>query len=144
MRKPLQIAVTAVALATCLALVALWVRSNSTFDQLWIPVPFGRKLGLLSLNNCVSVSLENNPDGHFYFASSDVGLNANLQPRTYWGFLFVREPGVTYGYVPFWFLVAIVAGVAAAPWLRWRFRVRTLLIAMTVVAAIFSLAVAIH
>jgi hypothetical protein len=37
-------------------------------------------------------------------------------------------------YVPYWFLVLISAALAAIAWLPWRFSLRTLLIAMTLVA----------
>jgi hypothetical protein len=143
MRKSLQIVVTAVALVTCLAFIALWVRSNSFFDELWIPVPFGRKLGLLSLDNCASVTLEHNPDGVFIFRNTNIDSNSNLRPKTHWGFLFVREPGCTYGYVPFWFLIASAVGGAAAPWLSWRFSLRTLLIVTTLIAIALGLVVGI-
>jgi hypothetical protein len=36
---------------------------------------------------------------------------------------------------PHWFAVALVGVVSVAPWLRWRFSLRTLLIATTLVAA---------
>jgi hypothetical protein len=42
---------------------------------------------------------------------------------------------------PLWFPVLIVATFATAPWLRWRFSVRTLLIATTLVAVVLGLIV---
>jgi hypothetical protein len=35
---------------------------------------------------------------------------------------------------PHWFAVALVGVIAVAPWLRWRFGLRTLLIATTLIA----------
>ena len=43
--------------------------------------------------------------------------------------------------VPFWFAVLIAAIFAAVPWLRWRFSLRTLLIATTLVAVMLGLIV---
>jgi hypothetical protein len=43
-------------------------------------------------------------------------------------------------FIPYWFPVLILAAMAAFPWIRWskRFSLRTLLIAMTVVAALLG------
>ena len=35
---------------------------------------------------------------------------------------------------PYYFIVSIVAVVGAIPWVRWRFRLRTLLIVTTLIA----------
>ena len=45
--------------------------------------------------------------------------------------------------IPFWFLVLFLGATAAAPWIRWsnRFSLRTLLIAITLVAVLLGLAV---
>jgi hypothetical protein len=42
---------------------------------------------------------------------------------------------------PHWFLVLPIAGIAAVPWIRWRFTRRTLLIATTLVAVVLGLIV---
>jgi hypothetical protein len=36
---------------------------------------------------------------------------------------------------PHWFATVVVAGLGALPWFRWRFSLRALLIAITLVAA---------
>jgi hypothetical protein len=43
---------------------------------------------------------------------------------------------------PHWFPALLAAVLAASPWIKWRFSVRTLLIGMTIIAAILGLAVA--
>jgi hypothetical protein len=45
---------------------------------------------------------------------------------------------------PHWFFVTLVAAFAAAPWLRWRFSLRTLLLAMTLVAVLLGVLVLIN
>jgi hypothetical protein len=58
--------------------------------------------------------------------------------------LMFRLSGDQPGAVPHWFLVALTAlpaTLVVLPWLRWRFSLRTLLIATTVVAAILGLLV---
>jgi hypothetical protein len=42
---------------------------------------------------------------------------------------------------PDWFLILICCGLGSIPWLRWRFTLRTLLIATTLVAAVLGLIV---
>lgn len=41
--------------------------------------------------------------------------------------------------IPYWSLVLITPLLAIAPWLRWRFSLRTLLIAMTLLAVMLGL-----
>jgi hypothetical protein len=57
--------------------------------------------------------------------------------------LTARSVGVhsTGGMVPHWFCVAFIAALIAAPWLRFRFSLRTLLIATTLVTVGLGLAV---
>jgi hypothetical protein len=43
--------------------------------------------------------------------------------------------------IPYWFVASLAAALAAAPWLEWRFSLRTLLIVMTVLAIMLGLGV---
>ena len=45
------------------------------------------------------------------------------------------------GEIPYWFLTLFSAALAAAPWLRWRFSLRTLLLAITLIAVVLGLIV---
>jgi hypothetical protein len=67
---------------------------------------------------------------------SDVG-----QALNYWGFGFVNDWGRYVCVVPDWFSVLVTATLVAAPWLRWRFSLRTLLIATTLVTVVLGLIV---
>ena len=51
----------------------------------------------------------------------------------------MRGSGIRVVLLPHWFDILFVASIAAAPWLRWRFSLRTLLIATTLVAAVLGL-----
>jgi hypothetical protein len=42
------------------------------------------------------------------------------------------------GSLPFWIVVPVFLTLAAAPWIRWRFSLRTLLIATTLIAALLG------
>jgi hypothetical protein len=59
------------------------------------------------------------------------------------GFDILREPCVTRICGPHWFPVLLSAAFAAAPWFRrtWKFSLRTLLIATTLVAVVLGLIV---
>jgi hypothetical protein len=54
---------------------------------------------------------------------------------------FHYDAGNSNAAVPFWFLVAVAAALSIAPWLRFRFSLRTLLIAMTLFAVVLGLIV---
>ena len=60
------------------------------------------------------------------------------------GFYFGNDemfPGTFIIDLPFWFLIPITTALAAAPWLSWRFSLRALLIATTLVAVVLWLIV---
>jgi hypothetical protein len=61
--------------------------------------------------------------------------------RTFLGFASARDGDLSFINVPYWFLVAGFATLAAAPWFRWRFSLRTLIVVMTIVAAGLGLSV---
>jgi hypothetical protein len=54
------------------------------------------------------------------------------------GFLWDSSPGSFYGIIPIWFLITLSAALAVAPWMRWRFNLRTLLIATTLIAFVLG------
>lgn len=66
--------------------------------------------------------------------------------RAVLGFGILKEPTSLYIRIPDWFLVSLFAFIAAAPWFHWskRFSLRTLLIAMTLVAVALGLIVALR
>jgi hypothetical protein len=41
--------------------------------------------------------------------------------------------------MPIWFLIVLTSALATVPWIRWRFSLRTLLIATTLVAVVLGL-----
>ena len=59
----------------------------------------------------------------------------------YWAINVLDAP-FPYVCFPHWFPVLLFALLAAAPWIKWRFSVRTLLIATGLVAVILGVAVA--
>jgi hypothetical protein len=42
--------------------------------------------------------------------------------------------------IPYWFVLLVTAGIGSVPWIRWSFSLRTMLIAVTLIAALLGLA----
>lgn len=127
-----------------LLMIGLWVRSywSSFFVVAPLPHPFGSSVyesSLGSLTCCITYGqymLNGNDESYWgihwnTLAYVDPNLPLNKRP-----FSLIRwQRNNWYGIVlPYWFLVAMAALSAASMWLRWRFSLRTLLIAMTAVA----------
>jgi hypothetical protein len=71
-----------------------------------------------------------------------VGDAAWPRGATHPGFEFTRsDNGINELKLPHWFPVLVAPTLAVVPWLRWRYSLRTLLIATTVVAVVLGLAV---
>jgi len=56
------------------------------------------------------------------------------------GFEFEKSPGHWAVVAPFWFVVPAIATVAALPWAKRRFSLRTVLIAMKLIGALLGIA----
>jgi hypothetical protein len=131
-------------------LIALWVRSYSQHDVIESPM-YVIRFGSTS--------------GSLYICRSYVGIFAAPQPGRSWqvyshsatppetNFIYFSRsnpvPSVPAGWptthtelhVATWLLTAIAILAAISPWARWRFSLRTLLIATTLVAVTLALAV---
>jgi hypothetical protein len=139
----LRIATSVVCLLVAAATTALWVRSNRSLELIR-----GHFLGATSFG----VVLQ---DGELWV---DFFTPSRYTPRWVWipghasppdknayAKLEIdewRDPRV----VPLWFPVALSCTLAVVPWLHWsrRFSLRTLLLAMTLVAVVLGLAVALR
>jgi hypothetical protein len=121
----------------CLLLIVLWVRSHWKWDALSFP-----QGGISSMAGSTVIGLGEGWGGtdwriHTYeLDSSDDPIR---------GFAWINDGGPagripgTMIIMPHWFLVSLFLVFAAAPWLRYRFSLRTLLIAATVVAVLLGL-----
>jgi hypothetical protein len=131
--RKLRIAWSVACGVLCLLLIALWVRSHWRYDKVWWRD---------SSKTCCS--LESNT-GLLYVERLPI-LNTNAPSRgassgpayysrsIFGNFLFDTSPNGTYLLCPHWTLVVVALAATVAPWIHWRFSVRTLLIGMTVVA----------
>ena len=133
MLKHMRIAVTALSLTASVLLIVLWVRSYWCVDCLAYSSDLGI-VGLRAVCGTVDVFFVNNTLPSKWFFESQVFTEAEIA----W------ESPVTWHHAPdyfsvsvqYWLLILLLATVPVVKWGRssWRFSLRTLLIAMTLVA----------
>ena len=135
---------TALSLTACVLLVALWVRSYWWFDSFGVSFGGNRAHWLGSGCGAIRYGYPFTPKG------PGVGWKTYDTPAREWvkrerrtpSFLGFRWP--RYPIMPHWFPVLITAMVAIAPWITWRFSLRTLLIASTLIAVVLGIVVAVR
>jgi hypothetical protein len=135
MLKYLRIAVTALCLAACVLLIALWIRSYRVQDVVygWFPFP-----GYLQINStCGDIKIIANAEKQ----EAVWRYNSRAPEARGRNWFFNLEQHNRFGWwlditVPHWSLSLALAGLAALISVHWsrRFSLRTLLIATTVVA----------
>jgi hypothetical protein len=155
MLKYLRIAVTALSLTACVLVVALWVRSYWRWDSPHGPISRTRWMQLNSIRGYLFVGIgERDAIGYrqwtqrTFRASSltDTGATGTVAWDFNWkvgalGFGVVESNQMRLLYMPYWFLAGLAAAAAAFCWskqpranARWRFSLRTLMVATTLVA----------
>jgi hypothetical protein len=135
----LRIAVTALSLTACVLLIALWVRSYFCNDYVQGRVFESRCFAIDSLfGRTVSRTFDALESYEWEWGMRDkwVALEAHslLRQETFVGFGLIDVGGSRIVVVPHWFLVLVAAAIASFPWMPWRFSLRTLIIATTLVA----------
>jgi hypothetical protein len=150
--RKLRIAWSAACGIACVLLIALWARSYTWGDTLTVPISQSWLLSFSSGQGVLLVHLQHDPRAiqtsrgwslrHISMVKMD-RLKAQFKQRggpasvidavNRWG-LSVRTIRT-----PHWFPVLLSAALCAVPWMRWRFRLRTLLIATTLVAVTLGL-----
>jgi hypothetical protein len=117
-------------------LCVLWVRSYWRVEYVRAGVPPA----------CIEIK---SADGnvHFYRFSGDGKAFLNLESLTYveGNHAFASNSWDSYDswyiVIPDWFATFVAAALVAAPWLSWKFSLRTLLISTTLVAVVLGLIV---
>ena len=150
----LRIAFSITCLIACVLLIALWVRSYWVRDRVthnYVGRTYARfGYTIDSLRGLCSVLIERvpafSPDRMHYASwpaddSVSIMFPAGSLARRWLGFRWESSLDAFDIIVPYWFPVSALAAVAAVPWLPWRFSVRTLLIATTLVAVVLGLIV---
>ena len=139
----LRIAFSATCLVASVLLIVLWVRSYTTTDLIQLgsrdaQSVFGR---LLIYGLDPTPGMEPDP---FAIDSHPIG-DKNYEPGSWnfsgevLGFRWESGNGHWHLTVPDWAALLLTVALAAAPWIKWRFSLRTLLIATTLVAVLLGL-----
>ena len=145
MLRYLRIAFSVACGILCLLLIALLVRSYHTRDSLWWP---GRAhaVQINSLSGHIVLFVESRPSPA-QFVPFKIAHNAiagrfkSLFNNNVLGFYFERHPGGLRLDMPHWFFVLTGLLISAIPWFveKWRFSLRMLLIAMTLIAVLLGI-----
>jgi hypothetical protein len=130
----------------CLLLVALWVRSYSCWDRVVGNSVGNYGLVIMSVRGTVysgysatnaplswSLSSYTNPRQSNGMVIADDGPARRVAIELSFGPLGFGMGGQSI-FVPHWFLFTVAGSLSAIPWFRWRFSLRTLLVAMTLAA----------
>jgi hypothetical protein len=137
----LRIAFSAGCGVLCLMLIALWVRSYWWTDTLIGPFPVGYDFNLASIQGQFGLAVS--PHGmidrmqllsEVYEPPTKGRLFAHPASNPDFGFSFGTQSLGFIVVAPAWFMMLICGIIAIAPWLPWRFSLRTVLIATTVIA----------
>jgi hypothetical protein len=126
-------------------LIVLWVRGYWWVEQLPVPIPGNHVIGLATMPGVFAVVIDPNwgrPPWTTGSNPADEWLAAGGYDHSrVWGFFGIQATAVI---IPFWFSLVIVVSIATIPWARqlpYRFSLRTLLIATTLVAVVLGLVV---
>jgi hypothetical protein len=143
----LRIAVTALCLAASALLVALWVRSYWRLGIFEKRTGFGA-VQMSAVRGRIAVA-RLNPRSYVIgtpFLSFAAGDAADWRTGGVSGIGYYDDGGVTAFIAPHWLLAVLFAALAVIPWISrsWRFSLRTLLIATTLVAVGLGVIVAIN
>jgi len=129
-----------------LLLIVLCVRSFSWSDSLYrdpMPTAGNDLFGITSFHGNVIFTKYVDPFGESDgWGMENAPIDDDMEiPATTLGFALRREPSGFSVSLPYWSLFILLGAVSSLPWFPWRYRLRTLLIATTLVAVLLGLIV---
>jgi hypothetical protein len=136
--RGLRIAVSLACAIVCLLILVLWARSYSREDVIGCVDSRNRTVHFVSRTGGISLNTANhdptNPGAWRKYVAWEPGIVG------FGGFTTARSTSVK---VPHWFPVLLFATLATLPLIRWRWKysLRTLLIATTLIAVLLGLVV---
>ncbi len=148
--RNLRIVWTAFCGIACVLLIVLWVRSYWWVTNIQVPNVLGNDNQVILARGTIHFSscLDYKPERmsaliHNYHRSTKDYNDFSGAPEYRQFLLRVQELGRNDLRLvfPYWFAAAVLAAVAALPWLPYRFTLRTMLIATTLVAVVLGLVV---
>lgn len=140
MWKFLKVAVTAVSLLLCVVLIVLWVRSYYRWDSVGIRFD-DRLFNFVSFDGMAATIIYGEDplwgaDEIWIYEQLEIERTEAREPP--WHFSSTRDFPLV-AVAPNWFLVTILATIAAFPWIKSCFSLRTLFIVMTLFAIFFGM-----
>jgi hypothetical protein len=150
--RKLRIAWSVLCAVTCVLLIVLWVRSYWWSYDAFGPMSKSRAVALSSHQGRLSVIVQQTEIPMWHFGRNSraeqlAGTSSAIVGRTFARLFVIRfasqkkSSGVS---LPYTYPVLLTCALAVVPWLRqlrWRFSLRTLLIATTLVAVVLGLIV---
>ena len=127
----------------CMLLIVLWVRSYWRWDVVGFYTPATDSFALESFHGRLFIVGSAVPN-QFITYSIPAPTHSDLDSYgNEFGFGFAIWPTWGYAGAPYYFLVVCSVAMSLAPWIKysWRFSLRSLLIATTLVAVVLGLAV---
>jgi type VI protein secretion system component VasF len=125
----------------CLLLIVLWVRSHWEIDIYGKQPSNVNGFSLLSRNGAVYCAIGREMDLDVTWRFILAWIDVDAARTTSRHFVIANDGMITIVRVPDWFLLGLIAALVAAPWIRWQFSLRTLLIATTLVAVVLGVIV---
>lgn len=136
--------------AACALFIVLWARSYWWYEC----IQLGNSLVTISVSTGRGKMLyeaSRPPTAtalHWHYFSHPVVPGGLMSGKQFFEMLYLSgenpyfiQLGLTSSIIPFWLLASLTAFLAPLSWLRWRFTLRTLLIATTLIAVVLGLAV---
>ncbi len=137
--RKLRISFSAGCAILCLLLIALWVRSYWWTDQIVCKLSSTAYVGIGVLPGALGVGFSKDsnvtPWTQNTFPTEAWLSHDKKYSRIWGGFIFELQATV----IPIWLIGLSLMSLGAIAWLPWRFSLRTLLIAMTVIALALGL-----
>jgi hypothetical protein len=149
MLRYLRIAWTVFCGIACVLLIVLWVRSYWWMDSLTFKFPAWQSgIQMNSIQSTTEIGIRDYGFDENLFTVTHERIISRSEIQDDFGrvldtrwFHVLGGKGDTLVIVPNWFLMLISIAFAAVPWIRWRFSLRTLLIATTLIAVVLGLVV---
>lgn len=139
-----RIAFSVVCGLVCVLLVVLWVRTHFAIDNISGPLASSTGFGITSRHDGVGLVINSGYRSQWRIVKypPNEDFSSAVDYETVLG--FVQYQTMANGFrirVPYWSLILLSAISGGLPWLSYRFSLRTLLIATTVIAAVLGLVV---
>ena len=135
--RKLRIAWSVVWGVAAVLLIVLWVRSYRSHENVWFNVTNSRVITFSSEQGELACQWYATRPTFDFTWINDVSMVH--RGSSTWKFIKSRSYWIVF--FPYWFPTLLSASLAAVPWLRWKFSLRTLLIATTLVAVVLGFAV---